>query len=99
MLASALLLSLMLAPAGENVAPPPRPKAGAAAPADDCLCTDGDVRCRARAALALHAAATKNKAVPQAMPSAERIAARAALEKADKSIKASAAKAPTETPR
>lgn len=69
-----------------SIAPQPREKH------DPCLCPDDDMRCRARAALALHAVA---KSIPQVMPSAERIAARAALQQADKAIKA----APKPVPR
>ncbi len=75
-----LMLSIALAFPPSEIAPAPRPKA-----THDCLCVEGDFRCRARAALALQHAA---KTIPTAMPSAERLAARAALEKADKTIKA-----------
>jgi hypothetical protein len=68
---------------GADLAPLPRAK-------DPCPCADD--RCRAKAALALQAAKVT---VPTAMPSRERVAAKRALEHADRLIKAGR---PTPTP-
>ena len=83
----ALLLALALA---AEVAPMPRLKVDPACKA----CANDDARCRARAALTLHSASV---AVPKVMPSAERMAAKVALERADKAIKATP-KAPVQRP-
>lgn len=72
-----LLFALLATPSFE-VAPMPRLKA-------DCQCPDTDIHYRARAALALQAAP---KTVPTIMPSAAQMAAKRALEAADKAIKA-----------
>ena len=79
----ALLLSLLVMVPGAEIAPPPRLKVDTACKP----CDDGDARCRARAALALHSASV-SIVVPKVMPSAQRMAAKAALERADKAIKA-----------